>query len=148
MAIELAKKIFEVGASPERVWRLIGKVIFSSLPGMENLEILDENNFRAVLRMKVLGIPLSLKLRGEMTDISPPESFSVKLSIEGPGGLFKADQKVTFSMTPADNGETFVFCNATVENMGPLPRLLLLGQARHFANSTFEAIEKRLKELA
>jgi carbon monoxide dehydrogenase subunit G len=148
MAIELVKKNFEVGASPERVWRLIGKVIFSSLPGMENLEILDENNFRAILRMKVLGIPLSLKLKGEMTDISPPESFSVRLSIEGPGGLFKADQKVTFSMTPVDNGTTSVLCKAMVENMGSLPRLFLLGQARHFANSTFEDIEKRLKELA
>jgi carbon monoxide dehydrogenase subunit G len=91
MPIELAKKNFEVEASPERVWRLIQKVIFSSLPGMENLEILDENNFRAILRIKVLGIPLSLKLKVEMTDISPPESFSIKLFLEPPGGLFQSD---------------------------------------------------------
>ena len=104
MAIELSKKIFEVEASQERVWRLIGKVIFSSLPGMENLEILDENNFLSILRMKVLGIPLSLKLKGEMTDISPPDSFSVKLFLEAPGGLFKADQKVDFAMTPVKTG--------------------------------------------
>jgi hypothetical protein len=64
MPIDRAKKKFQVKASQERVWRLIGKVIFSSLPGMENLEILDENNFRAILRIKVLGIPLSLKLNG------------------------------------------------------------------------------------
>jgi hypothetical protein len=32
--------------------------------------------------------------------------------------------------------------------MGWLPRLFLSGQARQFAESTFEAIEKRLKELA
>jgi len=148
MGIELSKKIFEVEASQERVWRLIGKVIFSSLPGMENLEILDENNFRSILRMKVLGIPLSLKLKGEMTDISPPDSFSVKLFLEAPGGLFKADQKVAFAMTPVKTGKTSVVCTATVENLGFLPRLFLVGQAQSFANSTFEAIEKRLKELA
>ncbi|HYB21743.1 MAG TPA: hypothetical protein VEH09_12480 [Thermodesulfobacteriota bacterium] len=148
MATELAKKIFEVEASPERVWRLIGKVIFSSLPGMENLEILDENNFRAILRVKTLGILLSLKLKGEMTDISPPDFFSVKLFLEAPAGLFQAEQKVAFAMTPLKSGKTSVTCKATVENLGFLPRFLLAGQARSFANSTFEAIEKRLKELA
>jgi carbon monoxide dehydrogenase subunit G len=148
MGRELAKKIFEVKASQERVWRLIGKVIFSSLPGMENLEILDENNFRAILRMKASGIPLSLKLRGEMTDISPPESFAVNLFLEAPGGLFKADQKVAFAMAPAKNGKTSVSCTATIQNLGFLHRFFLVGQAQSFANSTFEAIEKRLKELA
>jgi len=148
MTTELAKKIFEVEASQERVWRLIGKVIFSSLPGMENLEILDENNFRAILRMKTLGIPLSLRLKGEMTDISPPDSFSVRLFLVAPGGWFKADQKVAFAMTPLKKEKTSVACMATVENLGFLPRLFLIGQAQSFANSTFEAIEKRLKELA
>jgi carbon monoxide dehydrogenase subunit G len=147
MGMELAKKIFEVEASQERVWRLIGKVIFSSLPGMENLEILDENNFRAVLRMKALGIPLSLKLKGEMMDVSPPDSFSVRLFLEAPAGLFKADQKVAFAMTLLKSGKTSVACKATVEDLGFLPRLLLAGQARSFANATFESIEKRLKEL-
>ena len=148
MDLELAKKMFEVEASQERVWRLIGKVIFSSLPGMENLEILDENNFRAILRMRVRGIPLSLKLKGEMTDISPPDSFAVKLFLEAPGGLFQADQKVAFAMTPVKSGKTSVVCAATVKNLGFLPRLFLVGQAQSFANSTFEAIENRLKELA
>ncbi len=95
----MAEKSFEVEASQDRVWRLIGKVIFSSLPGMENMEILDENNFRAVLRMKTLGIPVSVRLKGEMMDVTPPDSFSVRLFIEGLGGLFKADQKVAFAMT-------------------------------------------------
>jgi carbon monoxide dehydrogenase subunit G len=148
MSIELAKKIFEVEASQDRVWRLIGKVIFSSLPGMENLEILDENNFRSILRMKVFGIPVSLKLKGEMTDMSPPGSFSVNLFLEAPGGLFKTDQKVAFALTPVKNGKTSVTCKATVEDLGFLPRLLLVGQARRFASGTFAAIEKRLQELA
>ena len=115
---------------------------------MENLEILDENNFRSILRMKVLGIPLSLKLKGEMADISPPESFSVKLFLEAPGGLFQSGQKVSLAMSPGERGKTGVTCKASVESMGPLPRILLLGEARRFAQATFGAIEKRLKELA
>ena len=144
----LAEREFIVNATPDRVWRLIGKVIFSVLPGMESMEILDENNFRSLLRVKMMGIDWALKLRGEMVDISPPESFSVRLLLEGLGGLVQADQKVSLAMTLAENGKTSVACRATMEDMGFLQRIFLTGQARGFARETFEAIEKRLKELA
>ena len=144
----LAQKDFVVNAPRERVWRLIGKVIFSVLPGMENMEILDENNFRAILRIKMMGSEWPLKLKGEMVDISPPESFSVKLFLEGVGGIVKAGQKVSIAMIPVEETKTSVACKATLEEMGGLPRALFSGQARSFARTTFEAIEKRLKELA
>jgi carbon monoxide dehydrogenase subunit G len=144
----LAEREFIVSATPDRVWRLIGKVVFSVLPGMESMEILDENNFRALLRVKMMGFEWVLKLKGEMVDISPPESFSVRLLLEGVGGLVKADQKVTLAMTPVENGKTSLACRATMEDMGFLQRFFLTGQARGFARETFEAIEKRLKELA
>jgi len=144
----LAEREFIVNATPDRVWRLIGKVIFSVLPGMESMEILDENNFRSLLRVKMMGIDWALKLRGEMVDISPPESFSVRLLLEGLGGLVQADQKVSLAMTLAENGKTSVACRATMEDMGFLQRIFLTGQARGFARETFEAIERRLKELA
>ncbi|KPK85435.1 MAG: hypothetical protein AMJ94_19110 [Deltaproteobacteria bacterium SM23_61] len=144
----LAQKEFIVNTTPDRVWRLIGKVIFSVLPGMESMEILDENNFRALLRVKMMGFEWVLKLKGEMVDISPPESFSVRLLLEGLGGLVKADQRVALVMTPVENGKTAVACRAAAEGMGFLQRTLLMGQARSFARQTFEAIEKRLKELA
>jgi carbon monoxide dehydrogenase subunit G len=144
----LAQKDFLANAPRERVWRLIGKVVFSVLPGMEKMEILDENNFRALLRVKMMGAEWVLKLKGEMVEISPPESFSVKLSLEGLRGRVKAYQRVAFAMTPAEGGMTSVACRAIAENMGFLPRVFLSGQARSFARETFEAIEKRLKELA
>ena len=59
----IAERDFVVKTSQERVWRLIGKVIFSSLPGMENVEILDENNFKALLRTRVFGIAVTMKIR-------------------------------------------------------------------------------------
>ena len=147
-SLMIAERDFVIEASRDRVWRLIGKVIFSSLPNMENVEILDENNFRALLRMKIPGLGLNMKLRGEMVDMSPPESFGVRLALEGPGGLLQINQKVNFAMVPVENRKTSVTCKATAQNMGFFFRLFVMGQARHFANSTFEAIEKRLQELA
>jgi carbon monoxide dehydrogenase subunit G len=144
----LDERNFEVPASQERVWRLIGKVIFSSLPGLERMEILDENNFRGLLRIRVLGFQVTLKLKGEILDVEPPDSFSAKLFLEGPGGMFEAGQKVAFTMTPIGAEKTRVVCKAVIEEIGFLPGLLVKGQARRFARSTFEAIEKRLKQLA
>jgi carbon monoxide dehydrogenase subunit G len=147
-ALLLEQRNFTVETSQERVWRLIGKVIFSCLPGMENIEILDENNFRAILKAQVLGFLVPMKMTGEIVEMEPPDSFAVKIFLEGPGRLFKAEQKVAFIMAPMEEGKTSVTCKATGENLKFLPRLFLIGQARRFSRSTFEAIEKRLKEWA
>ncbi len=144
----IAQRNFEVEASRDRVWRLIGKVIFSSLPDMENVEILDENNFRALLKIRVSPIKLSIKLKGEIVDMSPPESFAVKLELKGLRGLFRLNQKVTIAMTSVESLRTAITCMANVERMGILFKIMFLGQARRFALSTFDDIEKRLKELA
>lgn len=146
--IEIAERNFVVSAARDRVWRLIGKVIFSSLPNMENVEILDENSFQALLRLKILGIGLNMKLKGEMVDMSPPESFGVRLALEGPGGFLRMNQKVNFVMIPVEKGKTSVSCKATAEKIGTFFRPFFLGQARHFAHSTFEAIQRRLQDLA
>ena len=142
----LEHRSFQVETSQERVWRLIGKAIFSCLPGMENVEILDENNFRALMKERVLGFKVSLKLTGEIVEMEPPDSFSVKLLLKS--GLFRLDQKVTFTTIRVEEGKTTVDCKATIENLKFLTRLFLVGRARSFARSTFEAIEKRLKEWA
>ncbi len=144
----LDERNFEVPASQERVWRLIGKVIFSSLPGLERMEILDESNFRGVLRIRILGLQITLKLEGRMLDVQPPDSFSVRLLVEGPAGMFKADQRVTFTITPVEAETTNVVCRGVIDEIGFLAGLLVKGPARSFARSTFDAIEKRLNELA
>ncbi len=147
MAYQLLEhRRFTVEISQERVWRLMGKAIFSCLPGMENIEILDENNFRALMKERVLGLKVPLKLTGEIVEMEPPDSFSVKLLLES--GLFRMDQKVTFITMSVEEGKTSVDCKAAVENLEFMARLFLVGRARSFARSTFEAIEKRLKEWA
>ncbi len=78
----VAENRFTLEATPERVWDVLGRAIFSGLSGLEKLHIIDENNFEADLKAKAYGIPLTMKLRGEMTDISPPTTLAVKLAVE------------------------------------------------------------------
>ena len=127
--MEIAERRFEVEASRDRIWRLIGKVIFACQPGMEQVEILDENNFRALLRVRIPFMTVAMKLRGEMVDVSAPESFSVRLQTESMGGLLRVDQKVSIAMTSLGTKQTAMTCKATAEKMGLLFRILFLGEA-------------------
>jgi carbon monoxide dehydrogenase subunit G len=145
---EITSRDFVVNASRERVWRLIGKVILSSLPDMEEMEILDENNFKAMLRVRVSFLEFKMKLKGEIADIAPPDSLAVNIGLEGLGGYFRINQKVALKMTSAGGGKTTVACRAMALDIGTLSRVLFLGRARRFAQSTFQTIEKRLQELA
>jgi carbon monoxide dehydrogenase subunit G len=147
MSKVIAERSFIVESSRERVWDLIGKVIFRSLPGMENIVIVDESNFEASLKMKVLLLELRMKLKGQIVDMSPPDSLAVKLAIEGPGGLFRIILKVTIVTPSIEEGRTAVACQVTAERMGILLSGLSLGYPRRFSQSTFEAIENRLKDL-
>lgn len=145
---EIAVKNFVIDASQDRVWRLVGKVILNSLPGMEEVEILDERNFRAFLRVKVSLLELTMRLKGEIVDMVPPDSLVVNIALEGLRGLFRMNQKVAIDITSIDQGRTAVACQAMAASMGILSRGMFLGQARRFAQSVFETIEKRLQDLA
>ncbi len=148
MNLEIASKNFLIDAPQERIWRLIGKVIFQSLSGMEEVEILDERNFRAILREKILFWKMNMRLKGEITEITPPECLTANLLIEGMGGIFKINQKVTIKMSPREDGKTSLECRSIAEDAGIIIRLLFFRKAQSIAKSVFETIESRLRDLA
>ena len=123
-------------------------MIFDSLHGLERIEIIDENNFRAVLRVKLGFIGLIAHLRGEMTEISPPRFLAVVLKMRLIGGTLQLGQRVTFALTAVDEGKTEVVCKALAQGIVILFRWPLLGKAQDFAGETLSRIEERLQQLA
>ena len=148
METVFAERQFVLEAFPERVWDLLGRVMFDSLHGLERVNIVDENNFRAMLKVKLGFIGLTGRLKGEMIDVTPPQFLAVVLGVRFLGGLLQLGQKVTFTLTPVNEGKTEVVCRALVEGMGTLFKWLLLRKARDFAGETFDSIEARLQQLA
>ena len=143
----IAEKRLAAEASPERVWDLLGTLIFDSLEGLEKMEIIDENNFRAELKAKAFGLPLTWHLRGEMIDISPPASLSVKLIAKSKWDLITVVQKITFSLEAVGEGETTLTCRAMAEDLPPLMRWAMLGEVKKLTQQIFDTIEERLKQL-
>ena len=148
MEILTAERKFTVEATRERVWDLLGRAIFDSLQGLEKMKVIDENNFRAELKTRAFGIPLTMYLRGEMTDILPPETISVRLAVRSKWNLISLVQRVTFTSNSAGEGKTEVVCKALAEDLNPLFRGALLGQVKSQANQILACIEERLKQLA
>ncbi len=142
----IAEKRLAAEASQERVWDLLGTLIFDSLEGLEKMEIIDENNFRAELKAKAFGLPLTWHLRGEMIDITPPTSLSVQLTAKSKWELITVLQKITFRLDAAGEGQTTLTCQAVAENLPPLMRWVMLGEVKKLAQQIFDTIEERLKQ--
>lgn len=145
--IMFATRTFIIDASQETVWHLIGRAILESMPGMERMEIIDENNFSAVLRVKMNFIVVNMHLTGEFVNSSPPQLLGVRLRGKSLGGLVQVNQMVSIVLAIVDKGKTEVVCQATMEGLSTLMRMLLLWQARRVAGDIFEGIERRLKQL-
>ncbi|MFC2005903.1 hypothetical protein ACFLVG_02965 [Chloroflexota bacterium] len=144
----IAEKKFSVEASQERVWDLLGKVILNSLHGLEKMEVMDENNFRAELKARTFGIPLIMRLRGETTDISPPEALSVRLIAKSKWDLITLVQRITFTLNSAGEEKVTLVCKAVAEELSPILRWFFLWPVKSLARQTLESIEERLKQLA
>ncbi len=144
----IVEKKIVAEASQQRVWDLLGMLIFDSLHGLEKMEIIDENNFRAELKVKAFAIPLTMHLRGEMLDISPPKTLSVKLTAQSQWNLMDVAQKITFSLNSIGEGKATMVCRAVAENLSPFIRWVLLGQVKSLAKQIFDSIEEGLKRLA
>jgi uncharacterized protein YndB with AHSA1/START domain len=148
METSIAEKNLTAEASRERVWDLLGTLIFDSLEGLEKMEIIDENNFRAELKAKAFGIPLTWHLRGEVIDISPPQALSIKLIARSKWTLIPVVQKITFTLNSMGEGKSGMVCVAVAEDLTPLIRWVFLGQVKSLAQQIFDSIEERLKQLA
>lgn len=142
----LAERKFIVEASGQRVWKLLGRVIFDSLE-MERFHAVDDRNFDARLKVKLAFLTLPMQVKGVMTDITPLKSLTVRLEVEGLG-VIHLEQEVTIAMSPAEGGKTEVVCRASLEKMGALLKPFLLGRMRSFSGKILESLEERLRQLA
>lgn len=132
---------YVVNAPPNMVWDLIGRAIFEGMgSGLSQMKVLDENNFRANLLVKFFGfIPMPMKLQGEMTDMTPPDTMGVKLTITGLGGFIKSVMAVNFRTTAVGDDKTEVHNLTTLLKLEPAfiawaSMGVIKGQAKSIAN--------------
>lgn len=131
---------YRIQAPREEVWRLLNdpEALRQSIPGCEELTKTGDDSFEAKVRAKV-G-PVSAKFAGAVTlsDINPPESYTI--SGEGKGGaagFAKGGAKVRLE---EDGGATVLHYEVDAKVGGKLAQLgsrLIEGSAKKMADDFF-----------
>jgi uncharacterized protein len=137
----------ELPASREVVWAKLNDpdVLKACIPGCEELEKTDEQNFRAVAKVKV-G-PVSARFKGKVTlsDLDPPNGY--KISGEGEGGIAGfAKGGATVGLAEKDGG-TLLSYNVEAQIGGKLAQLgqrLISGTAKKLADQFFSNFAKTI----
>ena len=138
---------FIIRSSPERVWDILGSVILRCLP-LEKIDIADESNFSAALRVPLTFFSLSFDMRG-LLDLDPPNSMICLLQGDSWWKVVSIDLKVGFTLGACETNSTLVRWSATrEESKRKLVRRLLARKEKRFTEDIIDDIRKTLERLA
>lgn len=143
----VAEEKFVINTSQERVWELVGDAIIGSLQ-LERMQIMDENNFAGVVKMRMGFIRLPLHLKIQLVDVAAPSSLTAKVVAKTKPAMLAITEETKIVLTPINNSQTEVMAKASVGEMGPLLRLLLFWKIRSFAQDVLGGIRKYFERVA
>jgi carbon monoxide dehydrogenase subunit G len=138
----------QLAASRQAVWDKLNDpaVLKASIPGCEELEVTEDQGFRATVKVKV-G-PVSARFKGKVTlsDLDPPNGY--KITGEGEGGVAGfAKGGADVALADKDGG-TLLTYNVEAQIGGKLAQLgqrLINGSAKKLADEFFANFAKAVQ---
>ncbi len=143
----VADKNFILDSPRERVWQLLLRVVMRCMP-FESMELVDEKNFVARLKIGIGFIAVPMRVQIGITDIFEPESLVTILKARGMGGMVWLNQKATFTLTSLSESKTQVTCNLVAQGMARLLRVFFLWKVKSFVQDSLDNIEALLRQWA
>ncbi len=129
-----------IAASRERVWAALNdtEVLKASMPGCESFEAVGENTFAARITAKVGPVKAKFKFNVELSDIDPPNSYTI--NGEGQGGVAGFAKGSASVMLTEDGANTILAYRVKANVGGKLAQLgarLIDGIAKKMADEFF-----------
>ena len=138
---------FRVPADRQAVWQSLNdpEVLKACLPGCEEIEKTSDTAMRAKITAKV-G-PVRAKLSGSVTlsDLDPPNSYTLTGKGQGPVGFASGAVKVVLSEA---DGQTVVHYDVDAKIGGKLAQIgsrLIDSSAKKLAGEFFDALAEQLR---
>ena len=140
---------FHIPASRERVWQALNdpEILRRAVPGCETLEKVSDTEFTAKVTLKIGPVKASFKGRVTLSDLDPPNSYSI--NGEGQGGVAgfaRGGAKITLS----DDGDgTHLRYEATATVGGKLAQVgqrMIAGVSQKLAGQFFSALGEAIVE--
>ena len=141
----IADKTITISASPQRVWEFIGEAMLSALK-LGRFMPLDQNNFIAVMKVKLGFISLSMSVEGRIIESCEPSSWVAVIKTKAMGGIIWLNQKASFVLNAIDENTTEINSKMVAEGMSLPIRVFLLGTVRKVASETLDEFGRLLKQ--
>jgi carbon monoxide dehydrogenase subunit G len=122
MAMTMTGEV-QLPANRDRVWAMLNDpaVLKSCIPGCEQLDLNENNEFQAVATIKIGPVKARWKGKVRLTDLDPPNSY--RISGEGEGGVAGfAKGGATVSLSDKEGG-TLLSYNVEAQIGGKLAQL-------------------------
>jgi carbon monoxide dehydrogenase subunit G len=133
-----------IAASRQQVWKALNNpnVLRKCIPNCESMEKKSPTEMVATIKIKVAFISTSFKSDIKLTNVNPPESYTLVSEGSSIAGAIKASIDVRLS---EDNGETLVNFTIRAEiggKLGMLGSKMIDSSAKKFATHFFEKLSK------
>jgi len=152
----LIEETFSVKAPIQKVWNFLldPKTIGSCIPGCEQIEAIDENNFVTTVKVKVGPFSIKFKFKTSIKESNPP--FHILTVGEGDEvdkkGYFKQQTKIDFKSL--SENETEISYKSEVTVVGKLATFgekIMRAKAKElgkeFSNSVKNKLEQAMPKL-
>ncbi len=138
---------FRIGSSREEVWRALNDpvVLAKCIDGCQSMEKLADDEFAAIVKAKIGPVSAVFKASLKLTDLNPPESYSLNADVKGgPAGFGKGVADVTL----IEDGDATVLrygVNASVGGkLAQIGSRFIDAAARKMADDFFSAFQGEL----
>jgi carbon monoxide dehydrogenase subunit G len=135
----------QLDAPRDVVWARLNdpEVLKACIPGCEELEVIEDNGFRAVAKVKVGPISARFSGRVALSDLDPPNGY--RIAGEGEGGIAGfAKGGASVKLADKDGGTSLAYA-MEVQIGGKLAQLgqrLISGTAKKLADQFFATFAK------
>ena len=138
---------YTFGAPRQAVWDLLHSpaALSGALPGVERFEQVGPNEYEATVRAGVAAVRGTYRGRIKMTDLQPPERYTLSAGGQGSTGTFQATGEI--ALTDQD-GRTLLRYDVDAQVGGAVAGVgqrMLGGVAKLMAGQFFKAMEAQLR---
>ena len=135
-------------APRDRVWQVLldTDALASALPGCKELKQVGENEYEAVMRIKVGPVEGTYTGKIVLEDIRPPEHYRMRVSGQGSGGFLQGEGTLDLE---EQNGSTVLKYQGETQVGGRVASVgqrLLNSVATRLINQGLKQLEKRVTE--
>lgn len=142
---------YRIGSSREKVWQALNDptILAKCIAGCQSMEKLADDEFDAVVKAKIGPVSATFKANLKLTDLVPPERYSLNADIKGgPAGFGKGVANVALAR---DGDATLLSYTVNASVGGKLAQVgsrFIDAAARKMADDFFSAFQRELDPVA